>query len=74
MLHRFWINIRSTISGMDEEAVLAECERGEDFAKTAYEEALRCDLPGDVRVMIAKQYREVRENHDRVRDMRNAMA
>ena len=74
MLHRFWVNIRSTISGMDEEAVLAECERGEDFAKTAYEEALRRDLPGDVRVMIAKQYREVRENHDRMKDMRNAMA
>ena len=74
MLHRFWVNIRSTISGMDDEAVLAECERGEDFARAAYEEALRCDLPGDVRVMIAKQYREVRENHDRIKDMRNAMA
>jgi uncharacterized protein (TIGR02284 family) len=74
MLHRFWVNVRSTISGMDEAAVLAECERGEDFAKSAYEEALRRDLPPDVRVMIAKQYQEVRTNHDRIKDMRNAMA
>ena len=74
MLHRFSVNIRSSITGMDDAAILAECERGEDSAKDAYEEALRRDLPGDVRVMIAKQYREVRDNHDRVRDMRNAMA
>jgi len=74
MLHRFWVNIRTTIAGMDDEAVLDECERGEDSAKQAYEEALRQDLPPDVRVMIAKQYQEVKSNHDRVRDMRNALA
>jgi uncharacterized protein (TIGR02284 family) len=74
MLHRFWVNIRSKIAGMDDEAVLAECERGEDVAKSAYEEALRRDLPPDARVMIAKQYQEVRTNHDRIKDMRNAMA
>ena len=74
MLHRFWVSIRSKIAGMDDEAVLAECERGEDVAKSAYEEALRRDLPPDARVMIAKQYQEVRTNHDRIKDMRNAMA
>jgi uncharacterized protein (TIGR02284 family) len=74
VLHRFWVNIRSTISGMDDHAILAECERGEDSAKNAYEEALTHDLPADVRVMVAKQYREVRDNHDHVKDMRNAMA
>ena len=51
-----------------------ECERGEDAAKRAYEEALQQDLPADVRTMIGKQYREVKMNHDSVRDMRNAMA
>ena len=74
MLHRFWVNIRSTISGMDDEAILDECERGEDSAKEAYEEALRQGLPPGVRVMIAKQYQEVKSNHDRVKDMRNALA
>src|SRR5207248_300441 len=32
-MHRFWVNIRSTITGMDDNAVLDECERGEDVAK-----------------------------------------
>ena len=72
--HRFWVNIRSTISGMDEHAILDECERGEDSAKRAYEDALQEDLPADVRTLIGKQYREVKMNHDSVRDMRNAVA
>ncbi|TMJ58968.1 MAG: PA2169 family four-helix-bundle protein [Alphaproteobacteria bacterium] len=73
-LHRFWVDIRSRITGMDEHAVLDECERGEDSAKRAYEEALQEDLPADVRTLIGKQYREVKMNHDSVRAMRNAMA
>ena len=71
---RFWVNIRSSIAGMDEHAILDECERGEDAAKRAYEEALQEDLPADVRTLIGKQYREVKMNHDSVREMRDAMA
>src|SRR5712671_1049187 len=36
-LHRAWVNIKSMITGMDEAAILAECERGEDVARKAYE-------------------------------------
>ena len=71
-LHRGWINIKASIAGMDDHAILAECERGEDAAKEAYEAALRRDLPPDVRTLIATQYREVNANHGKVRDMRNA--
>ena len=71
-LHRGWVNIKSTITGMDEAAVLAECERGEDAAKRAYEAALKKDLPLDVRSIVERQYQGVKQNHDRVRDLRNA--
>ena len=73
-LHRAWLNIKSTITGMDDHAVLAECEKGEDAAKKAYQNALAKDLPADVRSMVERQYQGVRENHDRVRDLRNATA
>jgi len=32
---------------MSEDAVLTECERGEDVAKSAYEDALKKDLPAE---------------------------
>jgi uncharacterized protein (TIGR02284 family) len=70
-LHRGWVNIKSTITGMDDAAVLAECERGEDVAKKSYENALKKDLPADIRSMFDRQYQGVRENHDRVRNLRN---
>ena len=72
-LHRGWMHFKSSLVGMDDNSVLAECERGEDFAKSAYEKALRQDLPGDVRSLIGRQYREVKDNHDHVRDLRNAV-
>ena len=70
-LHRFWVDIRGTISGMSDHAILDECERGEDSAKRAYEDALKEDLPGDVRRVVENQYREVKTNHDRVKELRN---
>jgi uncharacterized protein (TIGR02284 family) len=73
-MHRFWVKIRGTISGMDDHAMLDECERGEDSAKKAYEEALRQDLPGDVRRVVERQFREVEANHDRVKELRNITA
>ena len=73
-LHRGWVNVKSAITGMDEAAVLAECERGEDVAKRAYETALEKDLPADVRAVVERQYRGVKQNHDRVRGLRSAVS
>ena len=41
-------------------------------AKRAYESALKKDLPQDVRAIVERQYQGVKQNHDRVRDLRNA--
>jgi uncharacterized protein (TIGR02284 family) len=71
-VHRAWVNVKSTITGMDEKAVLEECERGEDVAKRNYEAALKKDLPPDVKSIVERQYQGVKQNHDRVRELRNA--
>lgn len=72
--HRGWMDARSAIVGMDDRAILTECERGEDYAEKAYASVLKENLPADVRSLIAKQFRVVKQNHDHVREMRNAMA
>ena len=73
-IHRFWVAIRGTLSGMSDHAILDECERGEGIAQVAYEEALKRDLPGDVRRVIERQYREVKANHERVAELRAVTA
>ncbi len=68
-LHRAWSNLKSSVSTMDDHAVLAECESAEDTAKGAYEAALKKDLTANVRALIERQYQGVKENHDRIRHL-----
>ena len=68
-LHRGWMNIKSTVTGNDESAIVAECERGEDAARDAYKKALNEPFPADVRALVEKQYIEVKQAHDRVRTL-----
>ena len=66
-VHRGWIGVKSAATGGDEAALVAECERGENIAVKRYEEALREELPGPLRSVIAQQYTEVKAAHDRIR-------
>ena len=71
-LHRGWINIKSLITGKDDEAILNEAERGEDVAKDQYKKALETSLPANVTTVIQKQYQEVQAAHDKVRALRDS--
>ena len=68
-LHRGWINIKSTVTGKDEHAIIAEAERGEDVAKAEFEKALKEPLPPQVLALVQRQAALVRAAHDRVRAM-----
>ncbi|MBA3714962.1 MAG: PA2169 family four-helix-bundle protein [Pyrinomonadaceae bacterium] len=71
-LHRGWINIKSAVTGKDDAAVIAECERGEDSAVSNYKDALENKVPADVRSVIERQYAKVQEAHDRIRALDKA--
>ena len=60
------------ITGGDDKAILQECERGEDAAKTAYQKALKEDVPPYVHDIIERQYKGVVENHDVIKQLRDA--
>jgi len=70
-LHRGWINLKSALTGKDDHAILAECERGEDSAVKNYQKALAQDLPTDLRSVVEAQYRQVLEAHNRIRSLRD---
>lgn len=73
-LHRGWINIKSAITGQDDEAILNECERGEDVAKNAYKDALEENLPANVSSIVSEQYSAVQAAHDQIKALRNSFA
>ena len=45
-LHRSWMDFKTSLSSDDNEAVLQECERGEQHAVEEYSDALAANLPG----------------------------
>ena len=71
-LHRKWFELKEKISGSDE-SVLSEVERGEDNAKHNYEEALKKDLPTDIRVIVERQAQSVFAAHDHARNLRDEL-
>lgn len=70
-MHRRWVDLKSMITGKDEEAILNEAERGEDHALNAYKSALEKNLPANVRAVIERQFHGVQRNHDQVKALRN---
>ena len=71
-VHRGWVNLKSTMTGRDDVAILEECERGEDVAKAVYRKALEdSSLTPDVRQAVQRQYDAVLRNHDQIRALRD---
>ncbi len=72
-VHRGWTKVRDAATGAgDDTALVAECERGEDYAIKAYQDAIKENLPQDVTSVVQRQYGSVKEAHDRIRDMKHA--
>jgi uncharacterized protein (TIGR02284 family) len=72
-LHRAWIDIKTTFTGSDREAILNECERGEDAIKSAYGDALdpENELNPELAEVLQRQLQSVSEGHDLIKSLRD---
>ena len=71
-LHRGWMGLKAALTGGGEASILAECERGEDAAMSNYRAAFNVDLPANVRQMVERQFAEIKEAHNRIRNLERA--
>jgi uncharacterized protein (TIGR02284 family) len=67
--HRMWVDLRTALSRNERQVILEEVARGESAAEEAYDDALRQNLPLDVRQVVREQHRRVRETRNRYRSM-----
>ncbi|MEP7348880.1 MAG: PA2169 family four-helix-bundle protein [Sphingorhabdus sp.] len=73
--HRFFMKLRDSLTGTDDEAVVAEVERGEDYIKAKYEAALADnDLALGTRDVVQGCFTSIRAGHDQMRDLKQAMS
>lgn len=72
-LHRGWVAARSRLSGYRDEAILEECERGEDLALRHYADAIANPLPADVHALVQRHLEGVSRTHDQIRRLRDEL-
>ncbi len=73
-IHRAWLDIKSTFSGKDRQAILDSCEFGEDAAQKAYKDALASDaeISAETRKLITDQQSALKTYHDTIKKYRDA--
>ena len=72
--HQRFEDLKAAITGQDEQAVINEVERGEDYLKEKYEAALNSDtLSGEARSVVERCYQSVRSGHDQMSQLKHGM-
>jgi uncharacterized protein (TIGR02284 family) len=71
-LHRGWVAVKGSLMGFSDEAMLDECERGEDIAVSRYRKALKQGgLPPALQAIVERQSFGVQHNHDQIKRLRD---
>jgi uncharacterized protein (TIGR02284 family) len=64
--HRAFLTLRDKVTGSDDDAVIAEVDRGESYLNGKWEAALSDDgLSAESRTLVQKLYTSVRSGHER---------
>ena len=67
-----WVAVRGALALDDDQAMLNECERGEDIAINRYRKALEQALPPEVEQVVRRQSEGARRNHDQIKALRDS--
>ena len=66
--HQIFLDMKSAITGKDDDAILAEVQRGEEYLRDKFDTALaNADLGGSTREVVNQAAQSVRQGADAVR-------
>jgi uncharacterized protein (TIGR02284 family) len=68
---RGWTTLSASLTQNTDEALVDECERGEDHALEVYRNALDDHLPEFVRQVVLRQFEGLMSDHDQIRLLRS---
>lgn len=72
--HRVFLNLKQKVMDSDDKGILSEVERGEDYLKGKFAAALAdAELSPVAREVVENAWESVRDGHDEMRALRNAM-
>ncbi len=73
-LYRVWMDVKAIFTGKDRQAILENCEFGEDAAQKAYKDALASDaeMSAETRQLITDQQASLKTAHNLIKKYRDA--
>lgn len=73
-IHRTFFDLKTAITGRNNEAIVAEVERGEDYLKAKFETAMKdTELCASARAAIQTAWTSVRAGHDQMSQLKHEM-
>lgn len=70
--HRAFINLKEVVTGTDDQAIINEVERGEDYLKNKFEAAMsNVDLAPEARAAVDAAWTSVKAGHDEMSGLKH---
>ncbi|HEX6742266.1 MAG TPA: PA2169 family four-helix-bundle protein [Sphingomicrobium sp.] len=72
--HQRFLDLKAAITGRDDQAIVNEVERGEDYLKEKFETALDSGhLTGESRAAVERAFQSVRSGHDQMSQLKRGL-
>lgn len=72
--HQRFLDLKAAITGRDDEAILNEVERGEDYLKQKFEAVLSSEeLSPEMRASVERAGQSILEGHDRISQLKHSI-
>src|SRR3982751_1379232 len=72
--HQRFLDLKAAVTGRDDQAIINEVERGEDYLKEKFETALNSGhLSPESRSVIERTFQSVRSGHDQMSQLKHGM-
>ena len=72
--HQRFLDLKAAVTGRDDQAIVNEVERGEDYLKEKFETALESGhLSGESRAAVESAYQSVRSGHDQMSQIKHGL-
>ena len=72
--HQRFEDLKAVITGRDEQAIINEVERGEDYLKEKWQAALQSGtLHGETHDLVERCYQSVKSGHDQISQLKHGL-
>jgi uncharacterized protein (TIGR02284 family) len=69
-IRRGWVHVKAVVGSASESSMLEECAHGEDAAVALCLQAMKRDLPSDVRILIRRHAAAAQRSRDQIKRLR----